>query len=121
MITTVMMLIFQSCSAQNVDTVHFENMPVAGNRHLKPYEYIIPVALITAGTITLLDKDGDEFIFNNGEVREGRYENFRSFSTNLDDYLQHAPSLTTFLLSVDGVKGKHDLSNQAALYLKSEL
>lgn len=116
----VFTLCIQSASAQGVDSLALESS-LPETRAGKGFRYFVPVTLITAGTITLLDKDGDEFIFNNSEVREERYENFRTFSTHLDDYLQHAPSLTTFVLSISGVKGKHDLPNQAAIYIKSEL
>jgi len=45
---------------------------------------------------------------------------FSNFSNHLDDYLQHAPSAAVFIPSLSGVEGKHDLSNQLAIYIKSE-
>jgi len=81
----------------------------------------IPSFLIVAGTLTMLDSDADEFFLSNYEVREERNENFMTFSNHLDDYLQHVPSATTFIMSVSGVKGKHNFPNQAALFIKSEL
>lgn len=82
---------------------------------------IVPASLIVLGTAAMLDKDADETFLSNFEVREERNENFINFSNHLDDYLQHMPSATVFVLSLSGVKGKHDLPNQLALYLKSEI
>jgi membrane-associated phospholipid phosphatase len=103
--------------AQQLDSLA---TPESRDQH-KPAALIVPASLIVLGTATMLDKDADETFLSNFEVREERNENFINFSNHLDDYLQHAPSLTTFVLSLSGVKGKHDLPNQAALYVKSEL
>jgi membrane-associated phospholipid phosphatase len=86
----------------------------------KKIHWFVPASLVLAGTAIMLDKDADEFFISNLEVREERNENFANFSTHVDDYLQHAPSISAFALSIAGVKGKHDLRNQAALYIKSE-
>lgn len=117
--TITLMLLFNVSHAQDADSVHSAN--VLRPKVKEGYRYIVPLSLITAGGIALLDKDGDEFFFNNTEVREERNENFRNFTTHADNYLQHAPSLATFILNVSGVKGKHDLANQAAIYLKSQV
>jgi membrane-associated phospholipid phosphatase len=84
-------------------------------------QWIAPAVLVGSGAIVLLDSDADEFFISNFETREERNESFINFSNNLDDYLQHVPSASVFVLSLSNVKGKHDLPNQAALYLKSEL
>lgn len=92
----------------------------APTRH-QQLSYLMPGLLIASGTALMLDRDADEFFLSNFEVREERNEKFLNFSSHLDDYLQHAPSLTAFSFSVAGLKGRHDLPNQAALFLKSEL
>lgn len=117
--TYILMFSFSKGYAQTLDSVR--SVDACLTKKQTGYGYIIPTTLIAAGTIILLDKDADEFIFNNAEVNEERNENFGTFSTHVDDYLQHAPSLTTFILTLSGSKGKHDLPNQAAIYLKSEL
>lgn len=94
--------------------------PVAGKGLIRA-RYMIPAAVIASGTVLLFEKDADEFFISNFEVREERNENFINFSNHLDDYLQHVPSATTFILSLSGARGRHDLPNQVALYLKSEL
>lgn len=116
--TITLMLLFNVSHAQDADSVH-SGVPIA-SKAKGGCRYIVPLTLIASGGIMLLDKDGDEFFLNNTGVREERNENFRSFATHVDDYLQHAPALATFVLSIGGVKGKHDLANQAAIYLKSE-
>lgn len=110
-------------------TIHFSVLAQQGDslttsigRHEnKPIALIIPASLIVLGATTMLDKDADETFLSNFEVREERNEKFINFSNHLDDYLQHTPSAATFILSLTGVKGKHDPPNQAALYIKSEL
>lgn len=105
--------------AQQQDSSHVEQVVGAPARSFRPY--ITPLSLIAAGTITMLDKDADEFFISNYETREERNENFITFSNHLDDYLQHVPSVAMFGLSLGGVEGRHKLSDQAALYVKSEL
>jgi hypothetical protein len=90
----------------------------AGLRKHKPLTLIVPATLILTGTVTMLDKDADEFFLSNLETREERNEHLLNFSNHFDDYLQHAPSATVFILGLSGVKGKNDLPNQLALYLK---
>lgn len=85
------------------------------------FRWVVPTVLITTGSLTALDTDADEFFLSNFEVREERNEKFINFSNHLDDYLQHVPSASTFVLSLSGVKGRNDLANQAALYVKSEI
>lgn len=112
----VLLLPYETFS-QQVDSVASINPAAKKRRHY----YVIPFTLIGVGSAVMLDKDGDEFFLSNFEVREERNENFINFSNHLDDYLQHAPSLSVFSLSLCGIKGKHDLPNQVALYIKSEL
>jgi membrane-associated phospholipid phosphatase len=83
--------------------------------------WVIPTALITSGVLLMLDSDADEFFVSNLETREERNEHFINFSNHLDDYLQHVPVASVFILSVAGIKGRHNLPNQVALYIKSEL
>lgn len=82
---------------------------------------IAPGILILGGTGLMLDKDADESFLSNFEIREERNEHFLNFSTAIDDYLQHAPSAVAIIMSLSGVKGRHDLPNQIALLVKSEL
>ncbi len=94
---------------------------VAAHEARGKFQWQIPAVLVGCGVFSMLDSDGDEFFINKLEVREERNENFGSFANHFDDYLQHVPSATTFILSLSKVKGKHNLRNQAVLYVKSEL
>lgn len=87
----------------------------------KKFRWWVPTLLIGTGTLGMIDKDADEFFINKFEVREERNENFGNFVNHFDDYLQHIPSASVFLLSLSGVEGRHDLRNQSKLYLKSQL
>lgn len=87
----------------------------------KKFKWIAPAVLITTGTVVMLDSDADEFFLSNYEVREERNENFLNFSNHADDYLQYAPAAATLILSISGVEGRHNLPNQLALLIKSEL
>jgi hypothetical protein len=98
-----------------------EKINLGSGRALKRTRYVIPAVLIASGTLVMLDSDADEFFLNNFEVREERNENFINFSNHTDDYLQHIPSAAVFIMSVAGVEGKHNLPNQVALYVKSEV
>jgi hypothetical protein len=117
----MLLLVCTSLFGQSKEIVKVDGEAPAASIRLHRARYIIPAALIASGTIMMFETDADEFFLSNFEVREERNENFFNFSNHLDDYLQHVPSATTFILSVSGVKGKHDLPNQIALYVKSEL
>jgi hypothetical protein len=119
----VLIVLFCTClvasNAQPLRISTPDSVPIKKKHRLA--SLIIPGSLIALGTAIMLDKDADEFFLNNFEVREERNEHFVNFSHRIDDYLQHVPSATAFIMSVSGVKGKHDLPNQIALYVKSEL
>lgn len=85
------------------------------------FKWIAPAALILTGTAVMLDSDADEFFLSNYEIREERNEKFLRFSNHADDYLQYAPAAATLILSISGVKGRHNLPNQVALLIKSEM
>jgi membrane-associated phospholipid phosphatase len=55
------------------------------------------------------------------EIYEERNENFSSFRSHTDDYLQYAPIVGVLTLNALGVKGEHNLSTQMSLLAKSEL
>ncbi|HEY8934166.1 MAG TPA: phosphatase PAP2 family protein [Cyclobacteriaceae bacterium] len=87
----------------------------------KRSEWIVPISLITTGGIIAANKGANEYFFNNHEVREERNNHFKNFSTHADNYLQYAPAAAVFALRLGGIKGKHDIANQTALFIKSEL
>lgn len=108
------------CRSQNQRTssnLKLDSLRLIGKNRI---HWVVPATLVLTGTAVMIDKDADEFFLSNFELREERNENFAKFSTHIDDYLQHVPSASVFALSMAGVKGAHDLRNQALLYVKSE-
>ncbi len=77
----------------------------------------VAIPLIVLG---IYNNDDDGFI-NKYEIREDRNEHVGNFHTSADDYLQFAPIATVYALNAIGIKGKHDIWNQTALLIKSEL
>lgn len=110
---------FSVAQAQKADSIRSNNSSLLERRTSR--QWIIPTALVAAGTVTMLDSDADEFFLSNFEVREERNENFMNFSNHLDDYLQHVPSVTCFVLDIAGADGRHTVPNQIAILLKSEV
>ncbi len=77
----------------------------------------VAIPLIILG---IYNNDDDGFI-NKYEVREDRNEHICNFRTKADDYLQFAPIAAVYAMNAFGLKGKHDIWNQTALLIKSEL
>lgn len=77
----------------------------------------VAIPLIVLG---IYNNDDDGFI-NKYEVWEDRNEHISNFKTKADDYLQFAPIAAVYAMNAIGLKGKHDLWNQTALLIKSEL
>ena len=77
----------------------------------------VAIPLIVLG---IYNNDDDGFI-NKYEVWEDRNEHVGNFHTRTDDYLQFAPIAVVYALNAIGIKGKHDVWNQTALLIKSEL
>jgi membrane-associated phospholipid phosphatase len=117
-------LLFLICvsvaQAQKGDSIATGNSYASGRRR-HGLQWIIPVALVATGTVTMLDSDADEFFLSNFEIREERNEKFMNFSNHLDDYLQHVPSVTCLVLSIAGIDGRHTVPNQIAILVKSEV
>jgi membrane-associated phospholipid phosphatase len=82
---------------------------------------IAPVALIASG-LAVIDKDNDnDFFINRYWVHKERDKDFSNFHTRADNYMQFAPAVAVYGLSLSGVKGKHDIANQTALLIKTEI
>lgn len=103
-----------TATAQPGDSSH--NRVSIRNRDWKK-AITVPGVLISAGLISLTDND----ILDNEGTAELRNRIAPEFHTHVDDYLQYAPILGVYGLSVLGVKGKHDFKNGTALLIKSEL
>jgi hypothetical protein len=78
---------------------------------------LTPAILISAGLFTATKNS----LFDKYDVFKIRNENFPQYRTHVDDYLIFAPIIGVYSLNALGIKGEHDLANQTALLIKSEL
>jgi membrane-associated phospholipid phosphatase len=76
-----------------------------------------PILLVGIGIASTVDND---FIFRD-DFYEQRNKWMPRFRTHADDYLQYAPIAGVILLNTAGVKGEHNILNQAFLLIRSEL
>lgn len=95
------------------------NDSIAPRKTTSPWQRAIvaPVILITAGLATTVDNK----VFDKWEVQEARTKMMPNFKTNVDDYMIFAPIAGVYALNAMGIKGEHNLANQTALLLKSEI
>lgn len=91
------------------------------NKELKPLglqkAVKVPIVLGGAGLLAVTDMN----FIGREEIYEERNENFSSFRSHTDDYLQYAPIVGVLTLNALGVKGEHNFSTQMWLLAKSEL
>jgi membrane-associated phospholipid phosphatase len=78
---------------------------------------LAPSILISVGLFTATKNN----LFDKYDVQKVRNDNFPQFHTHVDDYLIYAPIVGVYSLNALGIKGEHDLANQTALLIKSEL
>ncbi len=78
--------------------------------------FIVPAVLVSYGLISL----------GNNAIRTLDYhtkaelqEDHPLFAHHLDNYMQYAPMAAVYGLDLAGIKGKHDVADQTALYLLS--
>jgi hypothetical protein len=76
-----------------------------------------PVLLIGAGLVATTDNE----IFDKWEVYEVRNKVSPNFHTSSDNYIQFAPLVAVYALDAFGLKGKHNVLNQTAIIIKSEI
>jgi hypothetical protein len=82
---------------------------------------IAPASLMAASLIIISQDHNENFFLNRFRIRDDRNNDFPNFKTSADNYLQYAPMVAAYVLSFSGVKGKHDLANQTALLVKTEI
>jgi len=80
---------------------------------------IVPVTLITAGTITILVEP--QCLLSKYTIQNKVNEIFPDFHSSLDNYLQYTPLGVVFGLKAAGVKSHSDFLNQLAITAKAEL
>lgn len=112
-------LIILITATSTFSQVTLPNDSVSSKIHKTSWKKVVvaPVVLISAGLLTTTD---NEFI-DKYEVHKRRNEWASGFHTHADDYLQYAPIVAVYGLNAAGIKGEHDLANQTALLIKSEI
>ncbi len=99
--------------AQPDSTIHTQSP-----QHLRNWKSLVaPSLLIGLGIIATNDND----LIYRQDFYEQRNRSIPHFRTHVDDYLQYAPIVAVVAFNAVGIKGKHDLLNQAVLLIKSEL
>ena len=76
-----------------------------------------PALLTVLGALATTDNE----VFYQEDFYEQRNRWIPRFRTHADDFLQYAPIAGVIVLNGAGIKGQHDIVNQTALLLKSEL
>jgi len=80
---------------------------------------IVPAALITAGTITVLVEP--YCLLSKYTIHDKVMDLFPGFRSSLDNYMQYAPLAAVFGLKAAGVKSRSDFLNQVVITAKAEL
>jgi membrane-associated phospholipid phosphatase len=80
---------------------------------------IVPLALITAGTITILVEP--QCLLSKYTIQNKVNEIFPDFHSSMDNYLQYAPLGAVFGLKAAGVQSHSDFLNQVIITAKAEL
>ena len=80
---------------------------------------IFPVALIMAGTITLLPESNS--LLSKFKIHNEVLKLFAGAESGIDNSLQFAPLAAVFALKAAGVKSRSDLLNQGIITAKAEL
>jgi hypothetical protein len=79
-------------------------------------DFAIPAALMTYGIVAISIDSLNEF---DEEVKEMLWVGRKQADLQIDDYLQHAPAVSVYLLNAMGIKGKHNFRDRTAIYLLS--
>lgn len=111
-------------SNQYTDTlvVKLYDLSTAQNQPVHPQwlkAAIVPAAMISAGTITLL-VERNSFL-SKYTIHDKVLELFPGVNTSIDNHLQFAPLAAVYGLKAAGVKSRSDFVNQVAITAKSEL
>jgi membrane-associated phospholipid phosphatase len=95
---------------------HVSAMKMRGQHPPTIKSFIIPAVLVSYGLVSL----------GNNAVRTLDYttkaelqEDHPLFAYHADNYLQYAPIAAVYALNLAGVKGKHSITDQTALYILS--
>lgn len=109
----------QTMQPQKPDSVNARPISVMKLRGQNPpniKSFIIPAVLISYGVVSLSNNAIRTLDFSTkAEIQEDH----PLFAHHLDNYLQYAPMVAVYGLNLAGVKGKHSIADQTALYILS--
>ena len=101
----------QLASAATADSLRALSASVCRAHRVRPWQVVVPVALITVGAI---GTHNGWLQHQDNEIRDELQEDNHS-KISLDNLVQYTPTVAVFALDICGVKGRHTLGQQAVL------
>lgn len=109
----------QTVQPQRPDSMTAVQVPVMKIRGQNPptiKSFIIPAVLVSYGVLSLSNNAIRKLDFTTkAEIQEDH----PLFAHHLDNFMQYAPMAAVYGLNLAGVKGKHHIADQTALYVLS--
>ena len=109
----------QSLNPQRKDSVAVTPASIRINRLQKLpniKSFIIPAVLVSYGLVSLGNNAVRTLDYH---TKDELQEDHPLFAHHLDNYLQFTPMVAVYALNLAGVKGRHGIADQTALYLLS--
>ena len=105
-----------SATSDSISTRPVSVMKMRGQNPPAIKSFIVPAVLISYGLVSL----GNNAIRNLDYTTKAELqEDHPLFAHHLDNFLQYAPMAAVYGLNLAGVKGKHNIVDQTALYIMS--
>jgi len=106
----------QSQKTDSISTSPVSVMKLRGQNPPTVRSFIIPAVLLSYGALSLSNNAIRTLDFSTkAEIQEDH----PLFAHHLDNYMQYAPMAAVYGLNLAGVKGKHRIGDQTALYILS--
>lgn len=109
----------QTLKQEGLDTIPVKPTSIMIARGQNPptvKSFIIPAVLISYGLVSLGNNAVRRLDYS---TKDELQEDHPLFANHLDNYLQFAPMAAVYGLNLAGVKGKHNIADQTALYVLS--
>lgn len=105
------LLIFLICFSVFAQNPEVQSEHISADKYFTPAQIIVPVSLITAGTIITIS--------GLNEIVEDEMANHRCRKYNFDSFLQYAPHAALYGFSLFGVEAKHSYGERTLLLATS--
>ena len=109
----------QTVKPANPDSAELKSVSILHIRGQNPpnvKSFIVPAVLISYGLVSLGNNAVRRLDYS---TKDELQEDHPLFANHLDNYLQFAPIVAVYGLNLAGVKGKHSIVDQTALYVLS--